>query len=255
MIQLPRVAPDRGWLALLGGGEFSFGETEAVDVAWLAHAAPGPIAFLPAASGSADYGKHFAVYLDEYFKRRVDVVPVYRGRDARRRANCDRLHAAAGIYLGGGVADHLLATVRATPVADALLARLAAGAVITGIAAGAQVFGTHLRGLSGGRVLPALALLRETVVDTNFEPGHDRRLRRLLAHAGGGRGLGIPAGCGVLVGPRGGVEVVGRAFVLDGPQARLERIDGIAPQTLCSTLLPDDQHLAQHVAERRDRSD
>ena len=38
-----------GWLALLGGGEFSFGETEEADAAWLAKAPEGPIGFLPAA--------------------------------------------------------------------------------------------------------------------------------------------------------------------------------------------------------------
>jgi hypothetical protein len=40
------VIKQTGWLALLGGGEFSFGETLAADRAWLAKAAPGPIGFL-----------------------------------------------------------------------------------------------------------------------------------------------------------------------------------------------------------------
>lgn len=59
-----RVEGD-GWLALIGGGEFSFGETLAADQAWLAKTAPGPVGFLPTASGSADYPRHFTDYLDE----------------------------------------------------------------------------------------------------------------------------------------------------------------------------------------------
>ena len=35
--------PTPGWLALLGGGEFSFGETEDADQAWLDKVPPGPI--------------------------------------------------------------------------------------------------------------------------------------------------------------------------------------------------------------------
>ena len=42
----------KGWLALLGGGEFTFGETEEADRAWLERCPAGPIGFLPAASGS-----------------------------------------------------------------------------------------------------------------------------------------------------------------------------------------------------------
>jgi hypothetical protein len=45
-----------GWLALLGGGEFTFGETEEVDRAWLERCPAGPIGFVPAASGSIDCG-------------------------------------------------------------------------------------------------------------------------------------------------------------------------------------------------------
>src|SRR5262249_55035164 len=71
----------KGWLALRGGGEFSFGETLAADRAWLAKAAPGPIGFVPAASGSADYGRHLAAYFGETFGRELETIPIYRGRD------------------------------------------------------------------------------------------------------------------------------------------------------------------------------
>ena len=92
MTTLRRI-PGAGWIALLGGGEFSFGETEECDRAWLGRTPPGAVGFVPAASDSADYGKHFTVYLDEVFDREVEVIPVYRGRDARRGKNAERIEA------------------------------------------------------------------------------------------------------------------------------------------------------------------
>ncbi|HEX2122657.1 MAG TPA: hypothetical protein VHL59_13540, partial [Thermoanaerobaculia bacterium] len=77
-------------LALIGGGEFSFGETRAIDELLLARmpADRRTIAFLPTASGSAEY----AVHLGDYFRKldpSVEVVnvPIYRGRDGRRPKN------------------------------------------------------------------------------------------------------------------------------------------------------------------------
>ena len=53
------------------------------------------------------------------------------------------------------------------------------------------------------------------VVETNFDPAHDRRLRKLLEASGIDWGLGIPAGCAVLLGPEAQVEVVGTAFLIE----------------------------------------
>ena len=106
---------------LLGGGEFSFGETEAADRAWLAKL-PGDakVGFLPAASGSKEYGGHFANYLHDGFGRAVETIPIYRARDARRGKNCERIADCGALYLGGGVADHLLDALAGTPAAEAL---------------------------------------------------------------------------------------------------------------------------------------
>ncbi len=64
--------PGAGWIALIGGGEFSFGETEIADGAWLDKTPPGSVGFLPAASGSTEYGTHFATYLRESAGRDVE---------------------------------------------------------------------------------------------------------------------------------------------------------------------------------------
>lgn len=211
-----------GWLALLGGGEFTFGETEEADRAWLERCPPGPVGFLPAASGSIDYGKHFTVYMKEAFEREVEIVPIYRDRDARRGRNCERIRDCAAVYLGGGVSDQLIEALADSPALVALREKLASGGLVVAIAAAAQACGTQVRSVFGGRLIPGLGLLPGAVVETNFDPGHDRRLRQLLEGTAETFGLGIPAEGAILLGPEGIFEAVGTVFRLAGPEADLE---------------------------------
>lgn len=221
-MRLARPAGD-GWLVLIGGGELTFGETEAADRAWIAKLPPaGEVGFVPAASGSADYGRHFAIYLDEYFGRRAEIVPIYRRRDARRGKNRRRLAGAAAIYLGGGVAEQLIGALAGSPCLEAIEERLRDGGVVVAIAAAAQAAGSVVRSLYGGATLAGFGWLAGGVVETNFEPGNDRRLRRLLAHPGVSWGLGIPAGRAVLLGPAGRLETAGRSYWLGSAGGDLE---------------------------------
>jgi len=215
-------ADGEGWLVLLGGGEFTFDETLGADRAWLAKAAPGPIGFIPAASGSADYGRHLATYFGETFGREIEVIPIYRPRDGRRGRNAERILACPAVYLGGGVTDHLLDALAGTPSAEALARKLREGGVVVAIAAAAQCAGRFARSIAAGERIPALGWLPEGVVEPNFDPGHDRRLRKLLAAPGVTWGLGIPAGSAVLLGPGGVVEVEGTAFRVSGADGDLE---------------------------------
>ncbi len=221
--------PYRGWLALLGGGEFSFGETLAADRAWVSKAPPGPVGFVPAASGSADYGQHFATYLGEAFSRECETVPIYRPRDARRGKNSERLAAVAAVYLGGGVPDHLLEALSDSPAEAALRQKLEQGGVVVAIAAAAQCAGAAVRSIFGAKLVPALGWLPGAAIETNFDPGHDRRLRKLLEAPDARWGLGIPAGSAILLGPEGQVEVAGTAFFLAGPEADLQVRSEAAP--------------------------
>src|SRR3954447_15173414 len=114
------MAEHRGWLALLGGGEFSFGETEEADQAWIERTPPGPVGFIPAASGSNDYPRHFAEYLKEEFDREVEIIPIYRERDGRRGRSAERTLDVAPVYSGGGGAAPLREAPRDPPAAEAL---------------------------------------------------------------------------------------------------------------------------------------
>ncbi|HEX3126034.1 MAG TPA: Type 1 glutamine amidotransferase-like domain-containing protein [Thermoanaerobaculia bacterium] len=220
--------PGDGWLALLGGGELTFGETFDADEAWVAKAAPGPVGFIPAASGSDDYARHFGEYLKEELEREAELIPVYRGRDARRGRNAERIAAVPAVYLGGGVADHLLDALAGTPAAEALTRKLQTGGVVVAIAAAAQAAGRVVRSIAPGRLIPGFGWLPDGVIEPNFDPGHDRRLRKLLEQEGVRWGLGIPAESAVLLGPAGAVEVVGSAFYVEGPGGEMEVLEGPA---------------------------
>ncbi len=224
MTPLPLISrpSGSGWLVLLGGGEFSFGETEEADRAWLARTPAGPVGFLPTASGSTDYGQHFSTYLVQVHGREVEVIPVYRHRDAVRGKNAERVASMSGLYLGGGVTDHLLETLPGTPVEEALLARLAAGGTVVAMAAAAQALGKVARSLLTRAVVPGLAWLSDGVVEPNFDPGHDRRLRQLMNVPGVRWGIGLPAGSALLVGPEGKLAGVGPCFHLGDAEADLD---------------------------------
>ncbi len=225
---LKRVAGN-GWLVLVGGGEFTFGETVEADRAWMEKAGDGPVAFLPTASGSTEYGDFFTAYLKEGFDRPVDVVPIYRKRDARRAKNLARLDSAAVVYLGGGVTDHLLEAVADEPALEHLAKTLADGRVVVSIAAASQAFGVAARSIFAGAAVPGFGWLPGGVVEPNFDPGHDRRLRHLLEQPGVTWGLGLPAGSAVLFGPDGAVETVGPAFVVEGADGDLNLISPPKP--------------------------
>lgn len=207
-----RLATPLRTLVLIGGGEFSFGDTRAIDEVLLTRMPLDrrTIAFLPTASGSAEY----AVHLGEYF-RKLDPaltlvnVPIYRGRDSRRQKNLDTIRAAGMVYLGGGVTNNFLSTIRESPTDGALRDAAANGAVIAAIGAAASSFGVHARDMRGGTSLPALGWIVNTVIDTGFDPENDVALRRLMSLPDVELGIGIPAKTALLIDDRGEADVVG----------------------------------------------
>ncbi len=224
-MRLSRI-PGAGWIVLIGGGEFSFGETETADEAWLDKTPPGAVGFVPAASGSTEYGSHFATYLSEAHGRELETIPIYRPRDARRGKNSERIAGSAAVYLGGGVTDHLLEALAGTPAEGALADKLRSGGPVVAIAAAAQALGQVARSLFGGGLAPGLGWLPGGVVEPNFHPSHDRRLRQLLGHDAVEWGLGVPAGSAVLLGPGGEIEIIGTVFAVAGADGDLEPLQG-----------------------------
>lgn len=207
-----RLAVPVKTLVLIGGGEFSFGDTREID-RLLIEKMPADrrtIAFLPTASGSAEYAQHIGKYFRE-LDPSVEVVnvPIYRGRDSRRPKSLNAILAAGMIYLGGGVTNNLLDTLRESPADLAMRDAAANGVVIAAIGAAASCFGTHARDMRGGGAVPALGWLANTAVETSFDPQNDLALRRLMSLPEVQLGLGIPAKSALVIDGGGNGEIVG----------------------------------------------
>jgi cyanophycinase-like exopeptidase len=204
-------------LVLIGGGEFSFGETREVDE-FLLRSMPADrrvVAFIPAASGSAEYATHLGKYLHGIDPTIETVnVPIYRGRDGRRQKNLNALSSAGMIYLGGGVTNNLLAVLRESAADLAMREAASQGTVIAAIGAAASCFGIAARDMHGiAASLPALGWIANTVVDTSFEPENDTHLRRLMSVPETQLGLGIPAGTALAIRSSGETEIIGSGHV------------------------------------------
>jgi len=200
-------------LVLIGGGEFSFGETREIDE-FLLRSMPAErrtVAFIPAASGSAEYAGHFGKYLHGIDPNIETVnVPIYRGRDSRRQKNLNQLLAAGMIYLGGGVTNNLLAVLRESAADLAMREAAANGTVIAAIGASASCFGIAARDMHGiAASLPGLGWVANTVVETAFNPDDDANLRRLMSVPDTLLGLGIPARTALAIRGDGSTEIVG----------------------------------------------
>ena len=199
-------------MVLIGGGEFSFGETREIDEFLLSQMPSDRrrVAFLPTASGSAEYAQHIGKYFHE-IDASVETtnVPVYRGRDNRRQKNIDQILGAGLIYLGGGVTNNLLDTLRGSPADLAMRDAATHGAVVAAIGAGASSFGTHARDMRTGGALEGLGWFRNTVIDTGFDPQSDTALRRLMSLPDVEMGVGIPTGAALAVRNDGTTQVIG----------------------------------------------
>ena len=215
-LQVPLAVPLQR-LVLIGGGEFSFGETREIDQYLLAQMPRErrTVAFLPTASGSPEYAGHIGRYFKEIDPSVETVnVPIYRGRDSRRQKNINMILSAGMVYLGGGVTNQLLATVHESPADMAMRDAAANVTVIAAIGAAASCFGTQVRDMRG--LVPSvsgLGWLRETVIETGFIPENDESLRRLMSLPDVHLGIGIPSSTALAIAADGTTEVIGRGNV------------------------------------------
>ena len=203
-------------LVLIGGGEFSFGETRAIDEYLLSHMPRDrrTVAFLPTASGSPEYATHLGKYFHG-IEPSVDTVnvPVYRGRDNRRQKNIDTLRSAGMIYLGGGVTNTLLATLRESPAEIAIREAAQEGTLIAAIGAAASCFGTRVRDARGAAPIEGLGWLARTAIDTGFDASDDSGLRRLMSSPDIDIGIGIPPSTALAIRSDGSTEIIGEGRI------------------------------------------
>lgn len=204
-------------LVLIGGGEFSFGETREIDEALIARmpAERRGVAFIPAASGSAEYAQHIGKYFASIDATVETVnVPIYRVRDGRRQKNVNMLLSAGMIYVGGGVTNQLLSALYESAADLAMRDAAANGTVIAAIGAAASCFGSHARDMRGVTpAIPGLAWLQSTVVETIFSAENDETLRRLMSLPDVHLGIGIPPQTALVIGEGGATEVIGSGSI------------------------------------------
>lgn len=211
-----KLATDISTLVLIGGGEFSFGDTREIDEFLLSRmpAERRSIAFLPTASGSAEYAQHIGRYFHELGGGvETTNVPIYRGRDSRRQKSLNQILSAGLVYLGGGTTHNLLSTLHESPADIAMRDAAANGAVIAAIGAAASSFGTVARDTRGTAALPGLGWLASTAIEAPFHASDDTPLRRLMSLPEVSLGLGIPPKTALAIFADGTTQVIGEGQI------------------------------------------
>ena len=148
-----------------------------------------------------------------------------------------QLHDATGIFLTGGNQLRLSSTIGGTLLAEAVLERFRAGAVVAGTSAGASAMSSHMIafGASGGTpkhrmaaLAAGLGVLPSVIVDQHFQQRNRYgRLLSVIAQNPSLLGIGVDEDTAGVVGPDGVMEVIGRGSVtiVDGAGAETDAWD------------------------------
>jgi len=158
---------------------------------------------------------------------------------------------ATGIFLTGGNQLRLSSTIGGTLLADAVLERFRAGAVVAGTSAGASAMSSHMIafGASGGTpkhrmaaLAAGLGVLPSVIVDQHFQQRNRYgRLLSVIAQNPSLLGLGVDEDTAGVVGPDGVMEVIGRGSVtiVDGAHAETDawNVHGHRPVMISGVIL------------------
>lgn len=159
-----------GWLAMVGGAEFTAPCT--FDRTLLAHADTDEVLILPTAAAY----EHPQRLVDRGVDWFASLGAKARGVEVLTRPHAldptiaDTLRAARFIYLAGGSPMHLRSVLVHSPVWEAVAEAWHEGAVVAGSVAGAQVLGDPMVDSRGGAFTLGLGLVKNVAVI----PQHDR---------------------------------------------------------------------------------
>jgi cyanophycinase len=183
----------------------------------------------------------------------AEVRPLH----AVTRAQANDEHAAelvrdaTGVFLTGGNQLRLSSTIGGTRLAEAIMARFRAGAVVAGTSAGASAMSSHMIafGASGAtpkhrmaQIAAGLGLLSGVIVDQHFQQRNRLgRLLSLIAQNPSLLGLGVDEDTAGVVGPDQVLEVIGRGSitVVDGSASETDawEIRGHRPLMISGVVL------------------
>jgi cyanophycinase len=153
---------------------------------------------------------------------------------ANDEAYVRQVRDATGVFLTGGNQLRLSSTLGGTLLADAVLERFRAGAVVAGTSAGASAMSSHMIafGASGGTpkhrmaaLAAGLGVLPSVIIDQHFQQRNRYgRLLSVIAQNPSLLGLGVDEDTAGVVGPDGIMEVIGRGSVtiVDGAGAETD---------------------------------
>ncbi len=183
----------------------------------------------------------------------TDVVPL--NAVARTQANDEHaaraIRGASGIFMTGGNQLRLSSMLGGTRLAEAILERFRAGAVVAGTSAGASAVSSHMIafGASGAtpkhrmaQIAAGLGLLPGVIVDQHFQQRNRLgRLLSLIAQNPSLLGLGVDEDTAGVVGPDQVMEVIGRGSVtvVDGAASETDawEIRGHRPLMISGVVL------------------
>jgi len=162
-----------------------------------------------------------------------------------------QLRDATGVFLTGGNQLRLSSTIGGTLLAEAVMDRFRAGAVVAGTSAGASAMSSHMIafGASGGTpkhrmaaLAAGLGVLPSVIVDQHFQQRNRYgRLLSVIAQNPSLLGLGVDEDTAGVVGPDGVMEVIGRGSItiVDGAGAETDAWDvhGHRPVMISGVIL------------------
>lgn len=205
-----------GWLMLIGGGASHKGETLEVDRAALGITdLDRPLAIIPTASGSPEYG----AALLEYFKSLAiadwRLVEIYSREDAQKKEYADILAESALIYFSEGSGVLLAETLRDTLTLKAVAEAHKKGATVVGSGAGAMAFGTWVAPTDNPQeAIPGWNWIEGSVIVPHqalTSPGP--RLKAMAAMFPNTYGLAIAERTAIILGPYGEIGTIGKGRV------------------------------------------
>jgi cyanophycinase len=172
-------------------------------------------------------------------------------QQANDEAYVHQLHDATGIFLTGGNQLRLSSTIGGTLLAEAVMERFRAGAVVAGTSAGASAMSSHMIafGASGGTpkhrmaaLAAGLGVLPSVIVDQHFQQRNRYgRLLSVIAQNPSLLGVGVDEDTAGVVGPDGVMEVIGRGSVtiIDGASAETDawEVHGHRPVMISGVIL------------------
>jgi cyanophycinase len=190
-----------------------------------------------ASSLGFEAGERYKAVLSELGAKTVRPLHAMTRAQANDEAFARQLRDATGIFLTGGNQLRLSSTIGGTLLADAVMDRFRAGAVVGGTSAGASAMSTHMIafGASGGTpkhrmaaLAAGLGVLPSVIVDQHFQQRNRYgRLLSVIAQNPSLLGIGIDEDTAGVVGPDGIMEIIGRGSVtiVDGAAAETDAWD------------------------------